>query len=45
MGARAFNRRSDPSKTGDGPALAGVILGAAGLALWAIVLVIRLVSG
>jgi hypothetical protein len=37
--------RTDPSKTGDGLALAGIILGAAGLALWAIFLVIGLVSG
>lgn len=37
--------RSDASKTGDGLALAGIILGAAGLALWAIFLVIGLVGG
>ena len=37
--------RNDPSKTGDGLALAGMILGAAGLALWAIFLTIGLVTG
>ena len=37
--------RSDPTKTGDGLALAGMILGAAGLALWAIFLTIGLATG
>jgi hypothetical protein len=37
--------RTDPSKTGDGLALAGMILGAAGLVFWAVFLTIGLAAG